>query len=106
MTKTQDKRNRCKIRSRIHHAIFAALVAEALEDQEPGLKGEAFSRPGLSHTADIATNAVIQEERLQVVLTSAKTLTTKESRKWISRTLRNQRLQGEKQSQNEKDPLT
>ena len=106
MTKTKDKANRCKIWSRIHQAIFAALLAEAQAEQEPGLEGEHFSRPGLSHTADVATKAVIHEERLQVVLTSAKALTRKESRKWISRTLRNQRLQGEKQSQNEQDPAT
>ena len=102
MVKTSRKSNRRKIRSRLHNAIFTALVAEAKADQDGDQ--ETFSRPALSHTADVAGNAIIREERIEVKIVKPQTLSRKESRKWISRALRDQRRQGDVASQgNERD---
>ena len=63
---TSDKSNASKIRSRIHQAIFKEFMA-CNDGRVTWLSG-VFDRSELSHIADIATKAIMKEERLDVVL--------------------------------------
>ena len=65
MPGTKDKSNACKIRSRVHQAVFKAFLGN--DDRATWLSGMC-NRPELSAIADLATKAVMQETRLEIVL--------------------------------------
>ena len=65
---TAEKKNAYKIRVRIDQMIFRAFLTEQGGDVLKGTIVNDFDRPLLSALAHIATTAVMQDPRLNVVL--------------------------------------
>ncbi len=65
---TAQKRNAYKIRIRISQAVFKELIIEQGGEILKGTAFGRFDRPLLSAVANIATTAIMNDPRLNVVL--------------------------------------
>lgn len=65
---TADKSNAYKIQSRISQSIFREFVEQQVGEQFKNTAVARFDRPMLSSLANVATRAIMNESRLDVVL--------------------------------------